>query len=286
MRLEEIYCHVDDFCKAFFPAWERSLIAGKKRQRARATSLSMSELITIMILFQTSNYRTFKHFYIYLLQFHRRDFPNLVSYSRFVQLIPRVLVPVMAFLQSKLGTATGISYIDSTSIAVCKPKRISSNRVFKGIAKLGKTTIGWFFGFKCHIVVSERGELLSVQFTPGNVDDRKPVPQLSKKLFGKLFGDKGYISQSLFEELFSRGVQFFTGVRDNMKNSLLPIVDKLLLRKRSIIESIFDQLKNICQIEHSRHRSCTNFFVHLIAALAGYVLKPLKPAISGLVGLP
>ena len=104
-----------------------------------------------------------------------------------------------AFLQSRMGTVTGISFIDSTSIAVCKPKRISSNKVFKNIAKLGKTTIGWFYGFKCHIVVNDCGELLSVCFTQGNVDDRKPVPTLSKKLFGKLFGDKGYISTLLFQ---------------------------------------------------------------------------------------
>jgi hypothetical protein len=185
-----------------------------------------------------------------------------------------------------MGRVTGISFVDSTAIAVCKPKRISNNKVFKGIAKLGKTTIGWFYGFKCHILVNEVGELLAVTFTPGNVDDRAPVPVLCKKISGKLFGDKGYISQVLFEELLGRGIKFFTGIKQNMKNSLMPIVDKLLLRKRSIIETIIDQLKNIAQIEHSRHRSVTNFFVNLTAALAAYSIQPKKPAINFSVALP
>lgn len=179
-----------------------------------------------------------------------------------------------------MGTVTGISFVDSTSISVCKPKRISSNKVFKNIAKIGKTTIGWFFGFKCHLIVNEVGELLAVTFTTGDVDDRKPVPQLSKRLYGKLFGDKGYVSQTLFEELLNHGIMFYTGIKKNMKNQLVPLIDKLLLRKRSIIETIIDMLKNTCQIEHSRHRSITNFFVNLTAALSAYTLRPTKPAIN------
>ena len=276
----ETYCQVDDFCKEFSYETTRKLISGKEKQRDRATKLSLSEIVTILISFQTSGYRTFKQYYAYLQQFHRGAFPCLVSYSRFVRLIPRVLVPATAFLQSRMGTVTGISFIDSTSIKVCTNKRISRNKVFKDVAALGKTTIGWFFGFKCHIVVNELGELLAVCFTAGNVDDRKPVPVLSKRLSGKLFGDKGYVSQALFETLFEQGIKFFTGVRANMKNSLVEVTDKLLLRKRSIIETINDQLKNISYLEHSRHRSVTNFFVHLTTALSAYTFLPKKPSIN------
>ena len=279
-NFEELYCHVDDFCKEFCKEWVKKLIGGGERCRDRSTRLSLSELVTILILFQTSGFRTFKHFYLYLVQYHQREFPGLVTYHRFVQLIPRALIPVTAFLQSRMGTVTGISFVDSTSISVCKPKRISSNKVFKNIAKIGKTTIGWFFGFKCHLIVNEVGELLAVTFTTGDVDDRKPVPQLSKRLYGKLFGDKGYVSQTLFEELLNHGIMFYTGIKKNMKNQLVPLIDKLLLRKRSIIETIIDMLKNTCQIEHSRHRSITNFFVNLTAALSAYTLRPTKPAIN------
>ena len=283
--IEETYCHVDDFCKEFCFGREKNLITGGKKQRNRATQLSISEIVTILISFQTSGYRTFKQYYAYLQQYYRAAFPGLVSYARFVRLIPRALIPATAFLQSRMGTVTGISFVDSTSIKVCSNKRISRNKVFKNVAKLGKTTIGWFYGFKCHIVVNEVGELLSVCFTPGNVDDRDPVPTLSKKLFGKLFGDKGYVSQALFEKLCARGIKFFSGIRANMKNSLMDLTDKLLLRKRSIIETINDQLKNISHLEHSRHRSVMNFFVHLTSALTAYTFLHKKPSIYSNLGI-
>ena len=98
--------------------------------------------------------------------------------------------------------------------------------------------MGWFYGFKLHLVVNEYGKILSFQLTPGNVDDRKPVPVLLQDLFGKVFADKGYISKSLFEELLEDEIMFITGVRKNMKNMLMPFADKLLLQKRSIIETI------------------------------------------------
>jgi len=132
--------------------------------------------------------------------------------------------------------------------------------VFAGLAQRGKTSTGWFFGFKLHLIFNDRGELLNLMLTPGNVDDRKPVPKMVRKLLGKLFGDKGYISQTLRDELLRTfNVELVTGVRSNMKNTLMPLMDKLLLRKRAIIETIIDQLKNISQIEHSRHRSPINF---------------------------
>jgi len=212
-----------------------------------------------------------------LLLSHRCEFPQLVSYQRFVNLQKSALVPLLAFTLSQRDTATGIIFIDSTPNSVCKPKRMSRNKVFKGIAEIGKSTIGWFFGFKLHLIINDAGELLSFCLTPGNVDDREPVSQLCSKLKGKLFGDKGYISQKLFSELWNKGIQLITSHSKNMKNALLPIIDKILLRKRALIETVNDQLKNISQIEHSRHRSVNNFFVNLIAALAAYSLQPKKP---------
>lgn len=128
-----------------------------------------------------------------------------------------------------------------------------------------------------HIITNEKGGLLSVKITPGNVDDRNPVLDMVKNLFGKLFGDKGYISENLTENLLKQGIQLVTGIRKNMKNKLLPLIDKLLLRKRSIIETINDQLKNICQIEHTRHRSVTNFAANLVAGLIAYTHLERKP---------
>jgi hypothetical protein len=160
-----------------------------------------------LLLFQQSGYRTFKGFYTQHVQVHlRQEFPELLSYSRFVALMPRYLVPLAIYLHTQLGECSGISFIDSTALSVCHPARIQQHRVFRVDARRGKTSVGWFYGFKLHLVVNDRGELLAFCLTPGNTDDRRPVPQLVRrlfgKLFGKLFGDKGYISAPLAEQLF------------------------------------------------------------------------------------
>jgi len=248
-------------------------------RRQRAGRLTSSEVMTILIAFHRSDFRTFKHFYLMLMEQHRAEFPDLVSYQRFVELMPSVLALLCAYLQSRFGSCTGIGFIDSTALAVRGNKRIRRNRVFRGLARLGKTTMGWFFGFKLHLVINECGELLAVQLTPGNVDDRQPMPHLTRRLSGKLFGDKGYISAELFAELWDRGLQLITHIRRNMTNRLMPLMDKILLRKRSLIETVNDQLKNILQIEHTRHRSPTNFLVNLVAGLIQYTHQPKKPSL-------
>jgi hypothetical protein len=279
MDFTELYCDVDDFCKEFEPTWEARQITCGERRRQRPCKLSLSERMTIVIAFHVSNYRDFKHFYQMLLDSHIADFPGLVSYQRFVQLMPALIVPLCAYLQTRYGSNTGIAFIDSTALAVCGNKRIGRNRVFAGLARRGRTTMGWFFGFKLHLVINECGELLAATLTHGNVDDRKPVPSLVRRLCGKLFGDKGYISAELFQKLWEQGLQLITSVRRTMKNKLMPLVDKILLRKRSLIETVNDQLKNIAQIEHTRHRSVRNFMVNLVAGLISYTHQPKKPAL-------
>jgi DDE family transposase len=282
----DLFCSVDEFWQQFAPWWQRQLLASGARQRLRPTRLYPSEIMTIAILFQQSHYRTFKAFYTEHVQQHLRgEFPQLVSYSRFVELLPTVLVPLIVYLHTQLGTCTGISFIDSTALAVCKNPRISQHKVFALDAARGKTSVGWFYGFKLHLVVNDRGELLAFCLTPGNVDDRRPVPRLIRRLFGKLFGDRGYISQELATELFvTQGLRLITKLRKNMRNRLLDLGDKLLLRKRALIETINDQLKNVCQIEHSRHRSPLNFLVNLMAGLIAYCHQPKKPSLD--LGLP
>src|SRR6516164_4434143 len=201
--------------------------------------------------------------------------------QRLVELMPTLLVPLVAYLHTQLGRCSGISFIDSTSLAVCRNPRIHQHRVFAGRAARGKTSVGWFFGFKLHLVVNDQGEILAFCLTPGNVDDRHPVPKLAKSLIGKLFGDKGYLSQPLAQYLLvTQGLHLITKLRKKMRNRLLDWSDKLLLRKRAIIETITDQLKNISQIEHSRHSSPSNFLVNLIAGLIAYCHQPKKPSLG------
>lgn len=251
----------------------------KKRNRRR--SLALSEVMTILILFHQSGYRNLKQFYLEFVCRHlRAEFPQLVSYNRFVEFERDALVPLSAYLQTRRGCCTGISFIDSTKLAVCENLRIPQHRQFTGIAQRGKTTLGWFYGFKLHLIVSDRGDLLSWQVTPGNLDDRRPVPKLAKPLFGKLFGDLGYLSEPLKIILRQQNLELITKVKKNMKNKFLNSGDKLLLRKRAIIETIFDQLKNISQIEHTRHRSFWNFLVNIASGLIAYSWREKKPSLN------
>lgn len=281
MDIVALFCDVDDFCKKHEPINRKQKRLVDKKRRNRKGRLSESEIITILIYFHASNYRNFKHYYLnYVHKYLKGYFPNLVSYNRFVEIGQKVAIQLAAFLTSRFKPCTGISFIDSTPIAVCNNKRISRNKVFKGVAARGKSTMGYFYGFKLHIIVNDKGELVKALVTPGNVDDRAPVSKMTKDLFGKLFGDKGYIKQALFENLLKKGITFITGIKKNMKNKLMDMTDKILLRKRSIIETINDQLKNISQIEHTRHRSCTNFMINLLCGLIAYTYQDKKPSIN------
>lgn len=281
MSLDELFCDVDDFCQTFLPQWQQQLLAHGERRRYRAGQLSISEIMTIVIDFHQSSYRNFKHYYLWHVRGHlKAAFPGLVSYARFVTLMKSALIPLCAYLQSRKGQATGLAFIDATSIVVCHNRRIHNHKVFKKLAKRGKTSVGWFYGFKLHLVINDRGELLAFRLTPANVDDRAPVPELTRGLVGKLVGDRGYLSKVLLETLLDEGLQLITSIRRNMKNRLLPLLDKLLLRKRALIETVNDQLKNISQIEHTRHRSVANFMVNLVAGLIAYTHQPRKPSLN------
>jgi Transposase DDE domain len=280
MDIVTIFCDIDDFCRHLLTAQYPQLEAPSGQKKHRSQGLTLSEVMTIVVFFHASHYRTFKHFYLaHMLLQRRGEFPALPSYTRFVEQIPTTLLPLCAYLQTRKGPITGIQFIDSLPIRVCHNRRIHSHKVFAGFARRGKGSLGWFYGFKLHLVINEQGELLGLTLTPGNVDDRRPVRKLVRQLWGKLFGDRGYISQELFEQLWSQGLPLITGLKRNMKNRLMPMMDKLLLRKRALIECVNDQLKNISQVEHTRHRSATNGIVNMLAAVVAYTFQPQRPAL-------
>jgi DDE family transposase len=275
-----LFCDLDDFYQAFAPTWQQHLLPAPGRHRRRPSRLSMSEIMTLVIAFQGSDYRTFRHFYRKeVCRYWRAEFPPLVSYQRLMECLPSVLVPLSAYLRTRLGRTRGIAFIDSLPLPVCHHRRIYSHQVFAGFAQRGKSSVDWFYGFKLHFVINDEGDLLAVRFTAGHVDDRVPVPGLAEGLWGKLFGDRGSISQELFEQLQQTGVQLITKLKRKMKNKLLPLWDKLLLRKRTLIESVGEQLKHVCQIAHTRHRSVHNPFVHTFAALVAYSWQERKPSL-------
>jgi len=280
-KVTEIFCLVDEFCKEYDQIVDKALLGNPLK---RPSIMSKSEVITLTILFQLSGFRTFKHFYIFYVQKHMKDdFPNTVSYNRFTELVGQNLMAMSLFLKTCcLGDCTGISFVDSTPVRVCKAKRIYNNKVFKGIASTGKSTMGWFHGFKLHIVINDKGEILNFAITQANVDDRTPLKKKSflDKIYGKLYADKGYIGKDLMQFLFADGLHLVTHIKNNMENSLMTMSDKILFRKRSVIETVNDELKNMCQIEHSRHRSFTNFLANIVAGLIAYSFLPKKPSIK------
>ena len=283
-KVTELFCMADDFCKFFDAMMKKyTLKSDNKRAYHRDSTMSKSGIMLIMIMFHDSGYRCLKHFYVEKVCKHLRHlFPKVVSYNRFVELEKQVAVPLALFIKKVLlGKCTGISFVDSTPLRVCRNQRIHIHKVFKGIAQRGKCSMGWFFGFKLHLICNEKGEILNFMITPGDVDDRKPLEYKAfvEFIYGKLVGDKGYIGKNLFQRLFVYGIQLITKLKSNMKGALMSVSDKLLLRKRAIIETVNDELKNIAQVELSRHRSFENFIVNMLGAIAAYCVFPKKPCI-------
>lgn len=285
-EVTEIFYLIDEFSKEFECNVSNFCLSedNSRKRRNKPNRMSDSEVMTILVAFHLSGMRNLKHYYLFYVCKHLSgDFPRLVSYNRFVELQQRVVLPLVLFLKTcRMGECTGISFIDSTTLKACHIKREKQNRVFKNIATKGCGTLGWFFGFKLHIIINDRGEIISFVITQGNIDDREPlsIDSFVQKVSGKLYADRGYISQKLKEILFVDGIHFVYKMRNNMKGGEIPLTDRIMLRKRAVIESVNDELKNICQIEHTRHRSFTNFITNLIAGLLAYSFLPKKPAIK------
>ena len=284
-KVTEIYFMADDFCKEFAKVQEEYMIEDKNhKHRNKPNRMSDAEIMVILILFHSGGFRCFKHYYKeYVCKHLTHLFPNRVSYNRFVELEKEVLLQLAIFIKEVLlGTCTDISFVDSTPLRVCRNQRILIHKTFEGLAQRGKCSMGWFFGFKLHLIINDRGEILNFMLTPGNVDDREPLKQekFLQNIKGKLCADKGYIGQALFDILFLNGIQLITKVKNSMRNSLMSIADRILLRKRALIETVNDELKNIAQIEHSRHRSFNNFIANSLSAIAAYCFFEKKPAID------
>lgn len=281
MGTTELFCDIDDFCKVFIPSWIRSMLPAERRRRNRKFTMSPAEVMTLLILFHQSAHRNFKQFYNgYVPVALSGEFPERVSYNRFIELAQSVLVPLCAYLSTRRVTSKGIAFVDSTPLRVCRNKRIPRHKGFRGTAQRGKTSMGWFYGFKLHLIIDDQGNPVSFFVSPGNLDDRKGLKEMTRYIKGKLFGDKGYISKVLREELWQSGIQLITNMRRNMKKVALEEIDSIILRKRSLIETVNDQLKNISQIEHTRHRSITGFMVNLACALISYTWQAKKPSLN------
>jgi hypothetical protein len=278
--LTTIFYHVDDFCKKIK---EHLLPNDEKVKVGRPSNMPLSDILTIIIFFQHSKIKTFKDYYIVYIQgIHKTAFKKVLSYNRFNELMNENMQHVALFALSTMAEATGVQYIDSTTLPVCHNKRIGSHKVAKGFAQRGKSSMGWFFGFKLHFVINHYGEIVNFTITPGNVDDRDSdvINHVTKDLFGKLFGDRGYLSKELFTDLFEKGIQLITRLKRNMVNKLMPMMDKLLLGKRGLIESCGNILKNVLTIQHTRHRSVAGFLCNIFSGVSAYAFYESKPSLA------
>ena len=283
MSIVSLFCEIHDFFMMYETHLSTHCLPSQaiSETRGRRRKLHASEVMTLLIAFHQSNYRTLKHFYEkHVCVYWCAEFPNLVSYTRFVQLQQEVLTLLTLYLSTRLGTCSGISFVDSTSLPVCHNRRISKHRVFRRHAERGKTSMGWFYGFKLHLVINDTGEVLDVALTPANTDDRCPVKKFAEGLHGSLFADKGYISKDLRDRLKTEGINLVYKVRKNMKPLSLSISDEVLVKKRILIESVIKELKTQTQVEHTRHRSFRNFQVNVISAMIAYTYLLKKPTLK------
>lgn len=288
--LDEIYYEVDEFNQLYLEK-----IAGFASNinwypKRKIGCMSMGEIMTILIFYHYSHYKNFKQYYEqYVCKDLKRDFPILVSYDRFIWYIPMTLLPMLCFhlCRCKLSTRTNNYFIDSTKIVACHPKRVHQNEVFKGIASWGKTSTGWFYGIKIHLVINNLGEIMQTCFTTGSMPDTNigVLFYLLKDLSGWVFGDKGYLmSQAKMDFIEYDGtLDFFAKPRNNTQKSnqkFMPDEAKKMAKKRPIIETVIGLQKGVLDLEHTRHRSALNAFTHMLAAMCAYSFYQRKPKVS------
>lgn len=284
LKVINLFCEIDDFVAALDKSISTSLISSLSSHSVNRARISISEMMSIEILYHRSGYKCFEYYYTQEVErgYLKPYFPQAPSYNRFVQLKPRMLTYLVFCLNlCQLGRACGVYFGDSTILTVCKNSRINRHRVFAKQADRGKSSTGWFYGLKLFLVINAFGEIMNAFFTAGNIADNNTDIMLS--LFGKLkglvFADKGFINGKATEMLMEKGIQLITGVRNNMKNKLMKMQHKMLLKKRGVIESVNDILKSVCDIEHSRHRSPMNALVNLYAGICSYSWLDKKPSI-------
>lgn len=270
--LNELYYIIDTFYKKFDEHFQRTSLEQHptKKRKKRTTTLSLSEMMTILVLFQSSNFKNFKSFYFFLQREMKGAFNKLCSYNRFIELVPRCWLPLSVLLNLLFASCHGISIVDSTPIKVCHIRRAKRHKTFKDSAQKSKSTMGWFFGFKLHIIVDQKGQLMNALLDSARVDDRAALLKMCQNLFGDLIADRGYIGKEFKENLRKMGINMITRGRKNMKSHVLTPRENDLLKKRNIVETVIGKLKIKFNIEHTRHRSMTGFMTNMLCALIAY----------------
>jgi len=279
-KLIQIFVEIDDFCQMI----NRHLLKETVKKNLSGSIMTISEIATILTFYHLSEYKNFQYYYTSMVELElREDFPNLVSYKRFLSLIEVAFPYLFSFRQWQCSQNeyTRRYFIDSKRLPICHNRRIKSNRVFKGLARRGKSSTGWFYGFKAHLIVNNLGQIMQFAFTPANIADNNHdiLRQISSGVVGRCYGDKGYVT-TILDELWAKGFKLIARLRDNMKNKLCEMQDRYGMAKRGLIESVNDLLMTMCDLEHSRHRKPINAFTHMTSALVAYAYLDHKPTVK------
>ena len=281
-KLIALYFEVDNLVIAYKKYQKRKGRLPVQKQ-GRRPALNGAEICTVLVAYHFSGYKCFEYYYKNSIQKHFKDcFPDAPSYECFLSYIPRVTDMMYLWLLYSCSQSkrTGLYFIDSKKLEVCHLKREKSNRVFKDYARKGKSSMGWFYGLKIHLVINNLGQIISFKLTSGNTADNNQdlLQYLLKSLEGCCVGDKGYLTK-LFDFFYENGLHILTKPKKNMKNKLMPPLWNKIIDKRGVIESVFDILTSICDIEHSRHRKPQNAFTHIFGSLIAYQFLDKKPTV-------
>jgi hypothetical protein len=274
-----IYCFVDDFMKGALVSIKHAIERpGKNRPPLKKHNLSLAELASLAIFRFFTGHRNWKDFYRHLKTYHKQDFPNIPDYKNFLEAINMLSGLAMLMLQgfmnvfNRITGDNGLKFTDSTKIEVCKIKREFSHKVCFGLASKSKSTMGWFYGFKLHIICNELMQILNLKITTATDDEREILEQMWNNIFGMIIADAGYVSKRLEKKAWGLGKFLLTGVRANMKK-IMTETEHQLLKLRQLVETVFSVLKLRMGLETSLPRSPLGYFAHYIWCITAYQLK-------------
>lgn len=281
-KLIELFIAVDDLYKSYVNYQRGRGVLPRSNGKVR-TQLNGSEVCTILVAYHYSGYKCFEYYYRELILGRYADyFPEAPLYESFLSYIPKAadLIYLWLLYSATIAQRTGLYFIDSKKLQVCHLRREKSNKVFTGVARKGKTSTGWFFGLKIHLIINNLGQIVAFDLTPGNVADNNQqlLMKLLQNLDGTCVGDKGYITK-LFDFFYENGLHLITKPKKNMKQTPVDLKFNALVNKRAVVESVFDILSSVCDIEHSRHRKPVNACVHILSALIAYQYFDQKPRV-------
>ena len=274
--LYHIFDQIDNLLKTMSASLKRKLLSDLRPKGGRPSGLSLQAILAFGIFRFATGVKDVKHYHRKLLSSYSKELGRIPNYGNFNALMNQATPYVIFLLQwicyCHQSAGGGLYFMDSTPMKVCENKRIFDHKVCEDMAQRGKSSMGWFFGFKLHVVCDSLGRLVSLLITPGNTDDRKFALKLLKGLRGLCVADAGYVSKKLMQELYQQGLLLLTDVRNSMKR-LMSETQHGLLKLRQRIEGVFSCLKHRLKAEASIARSPLGYLSRCLYACLTFALS-------------